>query len=206
MRHAVCPQTVALERCHMPSGRQRNDAHALLSQATAHTSANVNISCRWYSQAGFAIWHPKSWWPVFCRQGSSAAHAKLGQLLLSHRALTAHNDLLAAKAEAGGSVSMSPTQPAQEKQDQTACKEDIVGLIQAMYNQFERRDLASVDTPGFGIFGDIALAFGLPHVHKGVLTHKLWVSAFAVAVAVIFVLHSECPCCRVSYGQFRSIR
>ena len=167
----------------------------------------MNILCRWYSRAGFAIWHPKSWWPVFClRQGSSAACAKIGQLLLSHKALTAHNDLLAAKAEAGGSVSMSPTQPAQEKQDLTACREDIVGLIQAMYSQFERRDLASVDTPGFGIFGDIALAFGLPHIHEGVLKNKLWVSAFAVAVAVISVLHSECPCCCVCYGQFRSIR
>jgi len=201
--HAVHPWTIALESCHVLCGRQRNDAQALLSQPTAHTSASENIFCRWYSRAGFAIWHPKSWWPVFCRQGSSAANAKLGQLLLSQRALTAHNDLLVAKADSGGDCFMSPSQPAQEKQDLTASREDIVSLIQAMYSQFEGRDLASVDTPGFGTFGGIALAFGLPHIHEDILKSKLRVSAFAVALAVISVLHK--PCCCVCYCRFRSI-
>ncbi len=72
---------------------------------------------------------------------------------------------------------MSPTQPAEEKQDLTACREDIVSLMQAMFSRFEGRDLASVNMPGFGTFGDIALAFGLPHIYEGFLQKMLEVNS-----------------------------
>ena len=72
-----------------------------------------------------------------------------------------------------------------------------------MYSQFEGSNLASVDMPGFGAFGDVAMAFGLPHIHKDVLKSKLRVSAFANALAAISVLYL--PCCCVSCCQFRSI-
>lgn len=42
-----------------------------------------------------------------------------------------------------------------------------------MYSHFEGSNLASVDMPGFGAFGDVAMAFGLPHIHKDVLKSKL---------------------------------
>lgn len=57
--------------------------------------------------------------------------------------------------------------------DLTACKEDIVSLIQAMFSRFNGRNLASVDMPGFGTFGDIALAFGLPHIYEGFLKKQM---------------------------------
>jgi len=136
----------------------------------------MSILCRGCSTAGFVIWHPKNRWPVLCFQGISAAHAKLRQLLDNHQALTAQRDPLTAKADSSGDGSMSPSQPAQETQDLTACKEDIVSLIQAIFSHFWSYDLTSVNTPGYGSFEDIALAFGLPY--EGFLNNKFKVGSF----------------------------
>lgn len=112
----------------------------------------------------------------FCLQGSSAAHAKLAQLLVNHEALTAHTDPLSAKADSGGDEIVSLTRSAQEKQDLTACREDIVSIIQAMFSHLQGKDLVSVVTPGYGTFGDIALPYGLAHIHKGFLEKRMQVS------------------------------
>lgn len=109
--------------------------HAHLSQPTAHPSVNTSLCYRWYSRAGFVMWHRQKRWPLLCLQGRSAAHAKLGQLLASHTALTALRSPPTAKIDSNGDGFLSPSQPAQEKQDLTACKEDIVSLIQAMFSR-----------------------------------------------------------------------
>ncbi len=153
--------------CQLASGCPRKQSyvvcsfctHAHLSQPTAHPSANTSLRCRWYSRAGFVIWHRQNRWPLLCLQGSPAAHAQLGELLASHTALTAPRDPPTAKTDSDGDGLMSPSQPTQEN-SLTVCREDIVSLIQAMFSRFEGRDLANVDTPGFGTFGDIALAQG----------------------------------------------
>ncbi len=154
--------------------------------AYSSPTCKPSLRCRWYSRAGFVIWHRQNRWPVLCLQGSSAAHAKLGELLASYPALTAPRHPSTGKADPHGDGLMSPSQAAQEKQDLTACREDIVSLIQAMFSHFDRRNLASVKTPGFGTFGDIALAFGLPHIHEGFLKKKLEVNPLCC-----------CPCCHL---------
>ncbi len=155
----------------------------------------MSVFCSCYSTAGFVIWHPKNRWPVLCLQGSSAAHAKLRQLLVNHEALTAQREPPTAKADSDGDGSMSPSQPAQEKQDLTACRKDIVSLIQAMFSHFGSHDLTSVDTPGYGSFGDIALAFGF-------LNNKLKVGS----LCCYSYLQLHKPCCSTCYCQFRSVR
>ncbi|DBA68337.1 TPA: hypothetical protein ACH3X2_013648 [Trebouxia sp. C0005] len=137
-----------------------------------HVCAGFGVQRR-YSRAGFVIWHRQNQWPLKYVQCSSVAHAKLRQLLASHTALTAPADPPTAKADSDGDGSMSPSQPIQEEQDLIACRQDIVSLIPAIFSRFEGKDLASFDTPGFGTFGDIALAFGLPHIYVGFLKKKL---------------------------------
>ena len=162
---------------------------ARLSQPTAHP-ANTSLCCMWYSRAGFVIWHRQNRWPLLCLQGSPAAHAKLGELLASHTALTAPRDPLTTKIGSDGDGLMSPSQPAQQKQHLTASREDIVSLNQAMLSRFGGRDLASVNMPGFGTFGDIALAFGLPHIYEGFLQKKLEVNPYAAVLIVISSIQS----------------
>lgn len=156
---------------------------AHVSQSTAHPSANMSLRCRRYSRAGFVIWHRQNQWPLKYVQCSSVAHAKLRQLLASHTALTAPADPPTAKADSDGDGSMSPSQPIQEEQDLIACRQDIVSLIPAIFSRFEGKDLASFDTPGFGTFGDIALAFGLPHIYVGFLKKKLKVNSLCCCPA-----------------------
>ena len=175
-----------------------NGAKTHVSQPEAYTPASMSILCRSYSTAGFVIWHPQDRWPVLCFQGISAAHAKLRQLLVKHEALTAQRGPLTAKADSDDEGSMSPSQPAQETQDLTACKEDIVSLMQAMFSHFQSIDLIGVNTPGYGSFEDIALAFGLP-LYEGFLNNKFKVGSLCCC------FYPQ-PCCSTCYRQFRSVR
>ncbi|DBB06171.1 hypothetical protein WJX82_003786 [Trebouxia sp. C0006] len=121
------------------------------------------------SMAGFVIWHPKNRWPLLCFQGISAAHAKLRQLLDNHQADSTKRtpDCKGRLKWRWVHVTLSASSGAQ---DLTACKEDIVSLIQAIFSHFWSYDLTSVNTPGYGSFEDIALAFGLPY--EGFLNNK----------------------------------
>lgn len=125
--------------------------------------------------AGFVIWHPKNRWPLLCFQGISAAHAKLRQLLDNHQADSTKRppDCKGRLKWRWVHVTLSASSGAQ---DLTACKEDIVSLIQAIFSHFWSYDLTSVNTPGYGSFEDIALAFGLPY--EGFLNNKFKVGSF----------------------------
>ena len=202
--HAVDWQAVALKSRHLLSVdvvELSNSAKAHLSQLEAYTPARMSILCRCYSTAGFVTWHPKNRWPVLCLQGISAAHAKLCQLLVNHEALTAQRDPLTAQADSDGDGSTSPSQLAQETQDLTACREHIVSLMQAMFSHLESCDLTSVDTPGYGSFEDLALAFGLP-LYERFLNYKFRVGSLCCC----FHIRLHKPCCSTCYCQFRNVR
>ena len=123
------------------------------------------LLCRWYIRAGFVIWPRHNRWPVFCHQGIEAASLKLAKMLkANHKALTAH-----CHSEAANSACHTDVQPSEEMPDQTACKADIVSLIEGMYSHFQGCELDTVRVPGSGSFADIALAFDLHHIYVGVL-------------------------------------
>lgn len=108
-------------------------------------------------------------------QTATGATAKLGQMLVNHKAATAQHEALAAARDPDGNVSMLPPQAAQRKQDPAACRDDIVGLIDATFSCFAINELDSVKALGCGSFADIALAFDLPYVFEGILGKSLQV-------------------------------
>jgi len=154
---------------------QSNSAKAHLSQPEPYTPASMSILYRGAPRLGL-------WSGIPRIAGHSSAFKAFQPPMPSCVSCwtiirpTAQRDPLIAKADSSGDGSMSPSQPAQETQDLTACKEDIVSLIQAIFSHFLSYDLTSVNTPGYGSFEDIALAFGLPY--EGFLNNKFKVGSF----------------------------
>lgn len=121
------------------------------------------------------MWPCQNRWPVFCRQGVPAAYTKLEELIARHTALTASlPDAVHPTPNENSPVSAS--EPSQAQQELAACREDIVGLIQAMHSElYWNGHLEDQTLPGFESFGDVALAFGLPDIYQDLLERRLQV-------------------------------
>ena len=139
--------------------------------------------CRWKYRAGFVMWPRQNRWPVFCRQGVSAAYTKLTQLIASHQVLLAQTTAALPAPAADGDVSMLPSEASQAEQELVACKEDISSLIQAMYSHL-RSELVRDNGSGYERFGDIAVTFELPLVYEGLLNFRLKVCKLTLLVLV----------------------
>ena len=129
----------------------------------------ILLCCRCKSRAGFVIWTRQNRWPVFCRQGFTAAANKL-------------QDMVAALGPSLGQIETAPhlgissgSDPAAAETPESTGRQEAVRLMFAMNRKFSS-DVAALTVPGYDSFGDLALALDRPWIYKCLLAKRLAVS------------------------------
>ena len=142
------------------------------------------------------IWARQHRWHLFCRQQhSAAAFARLSDMVAAYKDLEAQSDSAVPNTDIPLDAAAQADQLTIKQQKLTSCREDIQGLVQAMYDQYgseldpEQDPESSYHVPGYNSFAEAALAFGLPEVVVGLLKIRLRVCdlckvAFAVPLCM----------------------